>query len=84
MIEQEDRVTLKEVARVPEVQKPINDENEDEKRDDLEAAPALDHWLTGRANATIDTPKGMLIFWKILLSNASKPTSAELIHFGKM
>src|SRR6185295_18586772 len=82
MIEEKDGVALKEVARVAEVQEPVDDEKQRKKTDDCIATPAKAHGSTGLARATIDTPNGRFTRRKTLLSSASNPTSESLISFG--
>ena len=83
MVDQENRITLEEVPRVTEIQGPIDDEQHCKKSNDSDAPLPFDHLLTGRANATIETPKGKLIFRNTFLSRASSDINAALIEFGK-
>ena len=46
---------------MPKVQEPVGNEQQAKTRDDFETPPALNHWCTGRARATMETPKGRFI-----------------------
>src|SRR5215813_11423354 len=83
VIDQKDCIGLEKMTGIPEVQDGIDHQHEREKSNDSEALLG-GHELTGRANATIETPNGRFTWWNTLLSCASNPTSAALILFGRM